>query len=134
MHVGEFEQALSCMRRLGWPEERIYPFGYFSEQSETGTTDAVSLTGMPQVARLLCTGYLTRNKGHHVLLSALKALKERRIPFSCNITGYGPEEMNLRAMAKDLGLSDNVSFRGVLPTAELMHSMDHTDSSGARPS
>lgn len=124
---GSSNQGVRSMCRLGWKEERIYPFGYFSEQPETETMGAASPESTARTARLLCTGYLTRNKGHHVLLTALKALKEKRIPFTCDITGYGPEEASLRAMAKDFGLDYCVGFRGVLPTAELGALMNRTD-------
>lgn len=122
---GSSSHALRSLSRLGWANERIYPFGYFSEPPEPEVFASPEIsTEMP---RLLCTGYLTRNKGHHVLLNALRMLNEQQVRFSCDITGYGPEEANLRAMAKDFGLGDCVSFCGVLPTAELDALMNRTD-------
>ncbi len=115
---GNSDQARSSLRRLGWHHDKIFNFGYFSEQS----------TGVPRICqscppnlkvRLLCTGYLTRNKGQHILLQALSILKFRGIEFYCDITGYGPEEEHLRKLLKSLSLESDVTFSGVVSNTEL---------------
>lgn len=59
---------------------------------------------------VLYVGALQERKGIDVLLRALTRID---IPgWHCSIAGMGPEEAKLKAMAKDLGLSDRVAFLG----------------------
>jgi glycosyltransferase involved in cell wall biosynthesis len=123
---GASAQANSSMRRLGWHEKQIFPFGYFSEEPpERPHSGNASGRRDPM---FLCTGYLTQNKGQHVLLYALRLLKNSGLRFSCNITGYGPEEARLRNLSKSLHLDDGVvHFKGVIPTDELQALMQSSD-------
>ena len=114
---GAAEPALQSLGRLGFPTERIFPFGYFSEPPKASGVS--NPDAHRRVVRIVCTGYLTRNKGHALLLAALTALRHQGHEFLCDITGYGPEESVLRAKASALGLDGCVIFHGVLPTAEL---------------
>jgi glycosyltransferase involved in cell wall biosynthesis len=62
--------------------------------------------------RLLCVGRLIPVKGHLVLLRALAQARGRVPGLVLDIAGQGPLEPALRAYAKELGLSDAVTFRG----------------------
>lgn len=60
-------------------------------------------------------GRLDANKGHHLLLQALRAAHG----WSAVIVGAGPDEASLRALARTLGVSPRVHFLGALPQHEL---------------
>lgn len=124
---GSSQTDRRSLRRLGWRDEQIFPFGYFSEQPPV-EADAPNGPEDPAAElRLLCTGYLTKNKGHRVLLRALSLLKTRGLRFHCDITGYGPEEARLRALSRSLRIDSAVAFRGVVPTEELNGLMRSAD-------
>jgi len=104
-------------QRQGWKSSQIFPFAYFSDEQRDG------LSIMPvqyDKLTLLCTGYITRNKGQEVLIKALKILKshyENRL--KCYITGFGPEEMKLKRLTAEMGLQDIIEFTGVVSDKEL---------------
>ncbi len=64
--------------------------------------------------RLIITRNLEAIYGIDTALKAMAALKSRSIDFHLSIAGTGPEELSLRNLAKDLGLTNNVSFLGRL--------------------
>src|SRR5256714_10089897 len=64
------------------------------------------------VPRLLCVGRLIPIKGHIVLLRAFAAAKREVPELELEIAGRGPLEPALRALAKELGVSDSVRFLG----------------------
>ncbi len=123
---GGSRTARASLIATGWKPKQVYPFGYFSEpRSLVAGTD--SSAANEKVIRLLCTGYLTRAKGHLILLHALGRLKRRGFRFVCEITGYGPEEATLRAVINSLGLDGSVLLRGVLADVDLDALIQRTD-------
>jgi len=72
-----------------------------------------------ETVRLLCVGRLIPIKGHIVLLRAFAEAKRRVPELQLDIAGRGPLEPALRALAKELGVGDAVSFLGhVAPIAD----------------
>jgi glycogen(starch) synthase len=61
-------------------------------------------------------GRLVTQKGCELLLQACKRLNR---PFTLNIIGVGVEKSNLEKLTEDLGLSNNVTFLGLLVKEEL---------------
>lgn len=57
---------------------------------------------------------LTDQKGHDVLLKALKALKDRGVPFHCFIAGDGALRDPLEKQRIQLGLEHDVTFMGFI--------------------
>jgi len=104
------------LRWFGFRKDRIFPFGYFSEEPGEMRTDA-SEVGTPPL--LVCTGYLTRNKGQLLLLQALLKLRTRGVEFRCVITGFGPERERLQAFIDRYQLSGSVQLVGVVAADEL---------------
>jgi glycosyltransferase involved in cell wall biosynthesis len=62
--------------------------------------------------RLLCVGRLIPIKGHIVLLRAFAAARERVPGLRLDVAGRGPLEPALRALARELGIAESVSFLG----------------------
>ncbi|MEJ6981961.1 glycosyltransferase [Pedobacter sp. P351] len=61
-------------------------------------------------------GRLVSQKGCELLIRACASLKQ---PFTLNIIGSGPEEQSLKALSEKLGLSNSITFSGILTGEEL---------------
>jgi glycosyltransferase involved in cell wall biosynthesis len=67
--------------------------------------------------RLLFVGKLSEQKGLHHLLEALARMRARP---SLEVVGAGRvDDVHLRSMARELGLDDRITWRPLLPQAEL---------------
>jgi glycosyltransferase involved in cell wall biosynthesis len=64
------------------------------------------------VPRLLCVGRLIPIKGHIVLLRAFAAARKELPALELQIAGRGALEPALKALARELGVADAVSFLG----------------------
>ena len=64
------------------------------------------------VPRLLCVGRLIPIKGHIVLLRAFAEARRELPDLRLDIAGRGPLEPALRALAKELGVADAITFLG----------------------
>jgi teichuronic acid biosynthesis glycosyltransferase TuaC len=64
---------------------------------------------------LLSVGWLIPRKRHDLAIQALCGLPDCKLV----IIGTGPEESALRALARDCGVADRVTFAGHVPQAEL---------------
>ncbi|MHC4924169.1 MAG: glycosyltransferase [Planctomycetota bacterium] len=78
-------------------------------------------------AKLLYAGNLIRPKGVHVLLSALAELRDRGRTYSLAVLGTGPFEDELKALARELGLADTVTFHGFQDLQGVLSHMDDAD-------
>ena len=64
------------------------------------------------VPRLLCVGWLIPIKGHIVLLRAFAEARQQLPDLELEIAGRGPLEPALKALARELGITDAVRFLG----------------------
>jgi glycosyltransferase involved in cell wall biosynthesis len=70
-------------------------------------------------ARILHVASLCGVKDQATLLSAAAALRERGYAFQLHVVGTGPLEPDLRSLARCLGLSESVRWRGAVPHDQL---------------
>ncbi len=68
---------------------------------------------------VLAVGRLVETKGFDYLLNAIKKLREQGIDVCTELVGDGPEEINLKNLARQLGITDYVKFHGVKPFNEV---------------
>jgi glycosyltransferase involved in cell wall biosynthesis len=87
---------------FSWPEEKIKLIYNFFDKIPKEISSDLSDYG-------LYFGRLSKEKGIDVLLKALKMSSSN---MKLKIVGSGPEENNLKAVVKDLDLSEQVSFFG----------------------
>jgi PEP-CTERM/exosortase A-associated glycosyltransferase len=66
-------------------------------------------------------------EGLHLLLQALPGLRGRRADIAVLLVGGGPEEDNLRALVRELGLGDGVVFTGPVMHEEMRRYYDLAD-------
>src|SRR5260370_33755996 len=78
-------------------------------------------------ARILHVASLCGVKDQATLLSAAAALRERGYAFQLDIVGTGPLEAELRSLARCLGLSENIRWRGAVPHGQMPHADEPAD-------
>jgi len=69
--------------------------------------------------RLLCSARLCEWKGHRHLLEALARLRDRGVPFSCDLAGDGEIRAKVEAHVARLGLGVRVRMLGNVPHRKL---------------
>jgi len=102
------------VRMVGWPAEKIIPFGYFPPPL-VGTKLVPRTTNKP--FEILITGEMTWHRGSDVALEALSILKRKGIAYHATFTQKGPMLEGLKAEAERQRLP--VDFVGFLPLADL---------------
>jgi len=70
--------------------------------------------------RILSVGRLTPPKGFDDLIEACGLLREKGIPFRCDIVGEGPMEGELKRLAGRRGLDAHVRFTGPLSQGQVL--------------
>ena len=65
-----------------------------------------------EVFRFLTVGRLSRQKGQDLLLRALAEARAELPPVRLTLVGSGPDEADLRRLAGELGVADQVEFAG----------------------
>jgi glycosyltransferase involved in cell wall biosynthesis len=78
--------AVAQLKAMGFPEERIYPFGYFRECPPCGEFPAPSSGN-----KMVYVGQLIQRKGVDILLEAIAPLWHHYPDLSLDIIGEGPE-------------------------------------------
>lgn len=73
--------------------------------------------------RVIAVGRLAAHKGFDYLLRAACALRRRGVDVVVELVGDGAEQPALEALARELGISDHVNFRGWLPFPEARRAM-----------
>ncbi len=87
-------EDLNNIERLGFPRERIFPFGYFTDQDDSFTYEPVDDGKL----HLLCPGLLEPYKGVDLLVEAIGILPKNDLnKIVCHITGNGSEKKRLDA-------------------------------------
>lgn len=115
---GSSKYATRSLIAQGFLQKNIFPFAYFLEEISTREPRNSAL----QSLRMLCTGYLTPNKGQHILIDALagvfQAIDSRKVDLV--ITGFGPSETRLRKLVAENRIEDRVTFAGPVSNDELI--------------
>ena len=92
-----------------WEKLRVARCGLNGEWFENG----MSRTPGPEL-RLLTVGRLEREKGHSILLEAISLLEHRGVPVLLEVVGDGSRLDSLRRQARDLGISERITFAGAV--------------------
>jgi teichuronic acid biosynthesis glycosyltransferase TuaC len=114
------------MAALGMPEERIRVhytgidharFAPLPRKQARALVSAIPELGVwGEGALLVCTGALIGRKGQRLVIEALALLKDVPLPVHKGahlvLAGKGPDEAQLRALARRLGVADHVQFLG----------------------
>lgn len=79
------------------------------------------------VARIVSVARLSPEKGHLILLQALKILKDKGVEAELQIIGAGPFEKEIRAEGQRLGLDDWLVYSGELLPTEVARELASAD-------
>jgi glycosyltransferase involved in cell wall biosynthesis len=78
------------------------------------THEFAGLQDTPRIKDIVFLGRLVSQKGCDLVLRSLSILKQEGICPSLSIIGDGPDLAGLKHLATELGLSDQVAFRGAI--------------------
>lgn len=106
-----------CMR-VGWPFDKIFPFGYFTAPPPMPTFEKHSNRG--DKLRVLCLGALVEAKGVELLVDAAAWALRQGANLEINILGDGVLRTSLEERARRRGMSSNdIRFHGFVPDEEV---------------
>ena len=107
--------------------DKCYKFGYFPVHMEYDMDELIAhknqMAGSDGKVSLLWEGRMLKLKRADLLIKACAILKKRGCDFKATIIGDGEEKENLIKLAKELGLSDDISFHGFLKPDEARKKM-----------
>lgn len=97
----------------------IAPPGYDGQFAVNNNNDS-------ECIRLLTVASLNRRKGQHLVIEALKNLKDK-MEFSYTIIGNGPEKTRLNHMIQEYGLEDRITVKCGLSDEEVRKHYSQSD-------
>jgi len=116
--------ATSQLAAMGVPKNRLIPWNiplrFDPKDSPTKTLR------QPKEYRAAYAGGIRANKGVGDLIRACAELKRKGIIVHCSLAGGG-EIAQMKALGKKLGISDQLSFLGLLPNAEVFELFQRSD-------
>ena len=77
--------------------------------------------------RILCAARMCVWKGHRYLLEALARLRDRGVPFACDLAGGGEIAADVARLVDEHALGDRVRILGNVPHATLTASLENGD-------
>lgn len=111
------------LRKSGVAAEiKVVPTGIDLESFKPGNEKYIHRKhGLPEDSRvLICVGRLGQEKNLNFLIDAYSRVVAKYPDTRLVLVGGGPEESNLRNMARDLGIADRVIFTGTLDRQEVI--------------
>src|SRR5262249_33629505 len=80
-----------------------------------------------QIRKIFCAARLSPEKGHAILINALRLLLDEGHELELRLAGDGPSRTQLSTLAKGLGLADRVHFLGYLSEDEVISELQEAD-------
>jgi glycosyltransferase involved in cell wall biosynthesis len=113
--------------RVGFPKEKIVPFGYYLDvpplaQADSNSRAARSADG---VVRFVSAGQLIHRKGIDLLVKACSVLPATG--WRLAIYGDGPERQALEQLVREFKLSERIVVHGVIPSEQMRHALAAAD-------
>ena len=107
---GKRDFEIEQFKRLGFSQDRIIPFGYWTNAAP------IHILSDAEYIHMLCPGLLEKYKGVDILIRAIHKLKKRgnNTKFLCHITGKGSQLEFIKSLTRKLELEDCVVIHGVL--------------------
>jgi glycosyltransferase involved in cell wall biosynthesis len=105
-------------RKLGWGDDKIFPFGYFVPELKTGQNHLpewakrVEDTDKMKI-RIIFAGPFVANKGLDLLIHALGQLHKIKSDFVCYLIGDGEQQNYIKTLIQKNNISNEVVFFGV---------------------
>lgn len=106
--IGNTPGIVAYVIAHGWPAERAHYIGNFVDGRKGTPVRRAGLNTTPDAKVILALGRFHRNKAFDVLIRSLAEVPGAVLW----LAGDGPEEDELRALARDVGVADRVRFLG----------------------
>lgn len=120
------DSGIQWFKKCGFPEDKIYLFGYFVEKIELHKNNFKQYNNCTNHKfRLLFIGQLIKRKGVDILLQALSGLKES--DWFLDIIGEGKEGKNNENLSQILNLSKRAIFHGAKNNMETIEFLKTAD-------
>jgi glycosyltransferase involved in cell wall biosynthesis len=120
------EMGMRWFRMSGYPDHKLYQFGYFVEKPSNQESDTVQFKQRDgNRVEMVFIGQCIRRKGIDLLLKALGNLKH--LNWNLQIIGDGEKKKEFESLALQLGLSERIHFLGALKNAEARLIMKNSD-------
>lgn len=105
---------------LGFPEDRIevIRFGFDTSQIPFNTEYQMNKP-------IILVGRLVEKKGFRFALEAIQLLKRRGVTVQANIFGDGPLFQELNDLSAQLGIANQIHFKGFHPIEDILHEFRH---------
>ena len=108
--------------------DKMFKWGYFPEFKDYGNDDPMDKKSKPgEKIRILWAGRFIDWKHAENALFAANALKEEQIPFHMDIIGTGEMEDELKQIATEKRLMDDVAFTGPMSPEKVREYMERAD-------
>ena len=121
-----FALAASCylskdLEMIGFPPGKCFTWGYFTpfEYIEK----PYDIYNEKKENSIIWAGRMIRLKHLEELLKALGKVKRDGYVFTLSVIGDGPEKENFQMLAQKLGISENVTFEGSMPSSTVREQM-----------
>lgn len=115
------KKGVDFYRRAGFSDSQIFPFMYQTQAPEV--TREISEATDP--VRLVYVGKFIARKGVDLMFKGLA--QSNFTNWQLDIIGTGDEQQELEALAISLGIKDNISWLGKLPSSEVMQQLMEYD-------
>jgi glycosyltransferase involved in cell wall biosynthesis len=109
---------------LGFRPELTYPFAYFRLRAKR---EGPLQNKSNEHTDMIYVGQLIPRKGIDVLLSAMAPICVEFPKLHLTLVGDGPARSELAAQASSLGISDRVTFAGVIPSLDVRQWIGKSD-------
>ncbi len=109
-----------------WPEQppHVIPFftSVLTKQQIALAREVSAAKELHSPTRVLFVGRLDKGKNAHLLLDALRILKDQGVAFEARVIGDGHQREQLHHQARALKLENQVVFAGAIPFSEVIES------------
>jgi len=117
----EFVLAMGALgvrwfKKCGFPSEKIFPFAYIVENSDSQISTLVRVDPK-RYFHILFVGQLISRKRVDLLIKSIAHISEDNLRLS--IIGDGPERERLKGLAARLGVWSRISWWGALPNVKV---------------
>lgn len=109
--------------RVGAFKNKMYKWGYQIEVKEKNIEELMAQKPEDGLS-FIWVGRLIKLKHCDDAIRMIKKLVDNNYPARLTVIGTGEEEANLRKLAENLGLSNNVEFKGICPIEKTRSEMD----------
>lgn len=115
--------ATRWFKMAGYPDSKIYPFGYFVEKPLKLTYDTDAKDS--KTFNITFIGQCVSRKGVDILIDALATVNH--LDWRLQIIGDGIQRADFEELSKRKGMFDRISFMGVLDNSDAMQVLTRSD-------